>query len=113
LGYNIGLANEIPILKVSPRCYDYTKGTEIKAHCTFTDSLSHEMVIIQTKALKHARRSLLESFLSNFMPEVQHFLDVNPGDFDRKYVSLLKRLETATMKKEIIELMQRENLLTC
>ncbi len=111
LGYNIGLANDIPIIKVSPRCLDYTEGTELKVGSTFTDSLSHEMVIIQTKVLKNSRRSLLESFLSNFMPEVQQFLEVNPGDFDRKFVSLLKRLETATMKKEIIELMQRENLI--
>jgi hypothetical protein len=111
LGYNIGLANEIPIIKVSPRCFDYTEGTELQQGSTFTDSLSHEMVIIQTKVLKHSRRSLLERFLSNFMPEVQQFLEVNPSDFDRKYVSLLKRLETATMKKEIVELMQRENLL--
>jgi len=111
LGYNIGLDNKVPVIKVSPKCFDYTEGTEIKSTSLFTESLSHEMVIIQTKILKNSRRSLLESFLSNFMPEVQHFLEVNPGDFDRKFVSLLKRLEKATMKKEIVELMQRENLI--
>jgi hypothetical protein len=111
LGYNIGLDNKVPIIKVSPKSFDYTEGSEIKSTSTFTDSLSHEMVIIQTKVLKNSQRSLLEGFLSNFMPEVQQFLVVNPGDFDRKFVSLLKRLEKATMKKEIVELMQRENLI--
>jgi hypothetical protein len=110
LGYNIGLDNTVPIIKVSPRSIDYTLGRELPAKSIFTDCLSHEMVIIQTKVLKNSRRSLLEVFLSNFMPEVQQFLEVNPGDFDRKFVYLLKRLEKATMKKEIVELMQRENL---
>jgi hypothetical protein len=111
LGYNIGVNNAVPIIKVVPKSYDYTEGHELHSKSLFIESLSHEMVIVQTKVLKNARRSLLEQFLSNFMPEVQQFLEVNPRDFDRKFVSLLKRLEEATMKKEIVELMQRENLL--
>jgi hypothetical protein len=101
----------VPVIKISPKSFDYTTGTEIKASSMFTECLSHEMVIIQTRVLKNSQRSLLERFLSNFMPEVQQFLEVNPIDFDRKFISLLKRLEEATMKKEIVELMQRENLI--
>jgi DNA repair exonuclease SbcCD nuclease subunit len=111
LGYNIGLDNSVPIIKISPTCYDYTEGDKLSVESAFVESLNHDMIIIQTKVLKKSRRSLLESFLSNFNPEVEHFLDINPKDFDRKYVSLLKRLEEATMKKEIVEIMQRENLL--
>jgi hypothetical protein len=110
LGYTVGIDNSIPIIKVSPQNYDYTLGTEIQASCMFIESLNHEMVIVQTPVLKNAKRSLLEEFLSNFMPGGGHFLEVDSKKFDRKYVSLMKRLEEATMKKEIVEFMQRENV---
>jgi hypothetical protein len=109
LGYTIGLNNEVPILKVSPKVSDYTMNSPIEGSCLFTASLHHETVIVQTPVLKKSKRSLLEGFLSNFIPEPNYFLEVGTKEYDRKYVSLIKRLHEATMKKEIVEFMQREN----
>jgi hypothetical protein len=111
LGYSIGLNNQVPIIHVLPQCFDYTDGTSISGKSLFVESLSHEMIIVQTKALRRGRRSQLEEFLSNFEPDSQLKLEVDPGNFDEKFLPLLKRLEEAGMRKEIIEQMQRENLI--
>jgi hypothetical protein len=111
LGYSIGLNNQVPIIHVLPQCFDYTDGTSLPGNSLFVESLSHEMIIVQTKALRRGRRSQLEEFLSNFEPDSQLKLEVDPGNFDEKFLPLLKRLEEAGMRKEIIEQMQRENLI--
>ncbi len=111
LGYYVGIDNSVPIIKVKPLISDYTTQKEVLNTCTFIQSLSHEMIIIQTRALRNTHRSKLEAFLSNFSPEQQIFLDIDPEQFEQKYVSLFKRLRAATMKKEIVEAMQKDDLL--
>ncbi|MCU0431748.1 MAG: hypothetical protein MUF42_17450 [Cytophagaceae bacterium] len=101
LGYSIGLNNQVPIIHVLPQCFDYTDGTSLPGNSLFVESLSHEMIIVQTKALRRGRRSQLEEFLSNFEPDSQLKLEVDPGNFDEKFLPLLKRLEEAGMRKEI------------
>ena len=110
LGYPLDDFEKTPIIRVSRKYIDHATKRELTGKNYFIESLSHDSIIVQIKALKNkARKNKLEKVLSVFEQGTIHEVDINEEDYPKEYREIIRRLIKALASPEVRETMNVED----
>ncbi|MFK7935603.1 MAG: hypothetical protein AB8G22_18960 [Saprospiraceae bacterium] len=113
LGHPLDYHQNIPILRIARRYVDVSTGEVLEQKEEFVESLTHDSIIIQIRALTGKRRTELEQLLSIFdqanREQDFHILNIKEEDFHKRYRPVVRRLIKAVASSELREQMHVED----
>ncbi len=113
LGYKL-YKKEAPVIKINKEIIDIATNEKIEEANEFTESLTHDSIIIQIPYLKEKRRNDIEKLLAIFDQSDKEdndnqVINLNEDDFPEKYREIIRRLVKANSEPEIRRKMDLED----
>ena len=113
LGYKL-YKTKSPVLKINKIIIDIATNEKIEEANEFTESLTHDSIIIQIPYLKEKRRNDIEKLLAIFDQSDKEnnnkqVINLNEDDFPKKYKEIIRRLVKANSEPEIRRKMDLED----
>ena len=113
LGYKL-YKTKSPVLKINKIIIDIATNEKIEEANEFTESLTHDSIIIQIPYLKEKRRNDIEKLLAIFdqsdkEDDNKQVINLNEDDFPKKYREIIRRLVKANSEPEIRRKMDLED----
>ena len=116
LGKNDPDLGAFPLVKVARKYIDLSTGTEItNVSSKFVERLTHEMFLVNVRALERHQNTLPELVLQIFNQSHMNTdnkgvtLEINPEDYPEKYRRLLERLRVdGARRNPVIDLVRME-----
>ena len=113
LGYKL-YKKEAPVIKINKEIIDFATKEKIEEANEFTESLTHDSIIIQIPYLKERRRNDIEKLLAIFdqsdkEDDNKQVINLNEDDFPKKYREIIRRLVKANSEPEIRRKMDLED----
>ncbi len=113
LGYKL-YKTKAPVIKINKEIIDIATNEKIEEANEFTESLTHDSIIISIPYLKERRRNDIEKLLAIFDQSDKEandnqVINLNEDDFPEKYRDVVRRLVKANSEPEIRRKMDMED----